>query len=330
MSFTSRRIGVWLAFWGLGLLGVGTPAAAQPAEPVEVAVFPPATNDSSLSALANRFGSALIAELRRFNEVSVAARPALDLPTTQLAIGCDDSSDDCLRGATSLAHTQALMAPSLQVTPEHDIVVSLLYFDAQAAGSRTITRTYPAPNAESHVLDGLSDMVRELLGKQPDGADTSAHPAAPGAPGVEPGPSEPPAREPPAAPPPAPASQASTGLPILPLVLTAAGAVLLGTGAAFGIAASESKREYRDLRPQTIPELKDAADTLSTGQQQASLCNWSLAIGGALVATGVTLWIVEDANAQAQRDSARREGSKTALVPAVGPGSAALFMQHRW
>lgn len=315
-----------------GLL-LSSAARAQQDEAVPLAVFPVAIGDASLEGLANPLSAALLAELRRFEKLQVAARPALDLPGTLLALGCDESSDECLRGATGLAHTQALLAPSVQKRGDAQLEVTVLYFDALDSGSRSITRTFTDSHPYSRVLDGIGAVVRELLaGPQGDDSAGEENAHATAEEGDQPAPGTPaaaasgaPQRPTPVSPP-----EASSGLPVVPLVLSAAGTALLGTGVAFGLLANGSKRSYRDARPATRPEIEAVADTLTTARRQAALCNWSLALGGALLATGVTLWIVDDANSQPQRDVARATTPRRALLPAFSAQGIGLAFHQQW
>src|SRR6476659_7761996 len=90
------------ALFGSALLAPRAVAAEGAGEPVELALFPITIDAPSAPHIrANKLNAALFSELDGLAAIHVAARPALDLPTTQLALGCEDSREECLQGAVA-------------------------------------------------------------------------------------------------------------------------------------------------------------------------------------------------------------------------------------
>jgi hypothetical protein len=274
-------------------------------------VFPVSIGAGSLRELAGALDPVLVSNLHELAQISVATRPALDLPGTQLAVDCVGQTRDCLRVVTQQSGTDGLLSPELQLAGQQT-VVTLLYFDARGEGTlRSVTRRYSGPEVERLALDDLPSVVRELFGipePEPEpnlavldpsyGADMSAPP-----------------RE--------------SAWPALPVTLTITGLVLVGVGAGFGVAAKATEREYAGIKvddatsPMMAKELAEQANDLySKADTQALVCNIALGVGGAALLTGATLWIIHLANRQPEHH--------LSLAPRVGPGELGLRVDGRF
>jgi hypothetical protein len=270
-------------------------------------VFPVWIGAASLRELAGALDPVLVSNLHELAQVSVATRPALDLPATQLAVDCVGQTRDCLRVVSQQSGTDGLLSPELQLAGQ-ETVVTLLYFDSRDEGElRSVTRRYSGSDVERLALDDVPSMVRELFGiPEPPRSvlDTSF--------AVDTGPPR------------------ESAWPALPVTLTATGLVLLGVGAGFGLAANATERKYADVpvkdatSPATARELAAEADDLyAKADQQALVCNILLGVGGATLLTGATLWIVHLSN--------RREPEQhLSLAPRLGPGELGLRVDGRF
>jgi hypothetical protein len=308
---TPRRHPRW--DWGALLVcGALLPSGAfaqSDASPTRLAVFPVSIGTGSLRELAGALDPVLVSNLHELAQVSVATRPALDLPATQLAVDCVGQTRDCLRVVTQQSGTDGLLSPELQLAGQ-ETVVTLLYFDGRGEGElRSVTRRYSGPDVERLALDDLPSVVRELFGipePQPSlavldpsyGADMTM-----------------PKRE--------------TAWPALPVTLTVTGLVLIGVGAGFGVAAKDTERKYADIQvdeatsPAMARELAEEADELySKADTQALVCNIALGVGGATLLTGATLWIIHLANRQPERH--------LSFAPRFGPGELGLRVNGRF
>jgi hypothetical protein len=284
---------------------------------VQIALFPAAAGDASVQPLADALGTALIGALKSYPEIEIAARPALDLPAMQLALGCDDSSDDCLRAAVALAHTQALLAPAVLRIDGGETVVTLLYFDAIEGTSRTVERRHPATQTPAAIVETVPDMLAEALQRRRTAPD--AQPGHTG-PGVTP--QEVPGEvsvelsaEP---------TTARSSPPVLPLTLSIAGAALIGGGIVFGILANNSESELADLPVRSREEANAAADKLDTATTQATLANIGFGVGAAALATGITLWVLDG------QSTVETPAGSASLTPSIGSQGGGLVLHGRW
>jgi hypothetical protein len=308
----------------------GTPAHAQ--NSIQVALFPVAASDSSVEEVASAVAPALTTGLKRFPQVQIATRPALDLPATQLALGCDAASDECLRAATALAHTQALLAASVERGSERQFVLTLLYFDALGTGSRTLTKRYPNTATDTQVASGIAPMLQQLfaglpqpaqrpIGDEPQdqtSADARTPPDAP-APELEPS-----------------ALMEHSSTPVVPIVMTVVGAAALSTGIVFGFLARASEKDYSAEPVQSATQANHAADKLASARTQAMLSNLGIGIGGALLAAGITLFILDNPTTRIDAASAKaatRSNAATIIASVavdVAPKSAAVTLRTRF
>jgi hypothetical protein len=298
------------ALLGLGVLVASAASAHAQAAPTRVAVFPVSIGAGSLRELAGALDPVLVSNLHELPQIEVATRPALDLPATQLAVDCVGQTRDCLRAVAQQSGTDGLLAPELQLAGQ-ETVVTLLYFDARGEGElRSVTRRYGGPEVEREALDDVPSMVRELFGipepePTPAALDTSFTAA------MEHSPRRP------------------SAWPALPVTLTVTGLVLVGIGAGFGVAAKATEREYATVQvdatasaPSARQSAEQADDLYSKAETQALVCNIGLAVGGAALVTGATLWIVHLAN--------RGESEHLALSPQLGPGELGLRVDGRF
>jgi hypothetical protein len=286
---------------------------------VQVALFPTAAGDASVQPLADALGTAVIGALNRYPELAIAARPALDLPTMQLALGCDDSSDDCLRAAIALAHTQALLAPAVQRTESGETVVTLLYFDVIEGVSRTVERRHSAAQTQADIVDSVPGMLAEALQRTPAASAAvpgDDGPAAGGEPQDVPG-------EVSVELPPEPTATRSSSL-VLPITLGVAGAALIAGGAVFGILANQSESQLGDLPVRTREEANAAADKLDEGETQATLANIGFGVGAAALAAGITLWVLDG------ESPAESQAGTASLTPSLGSQGGGLVLHGRW
>ncbi len=311
------RMGAWLLWLPLMAAGVWAPLTARAQEPPRIAVFQTARDDAALRELAQALDPVLLAALNQFPELHVGSQPALDLPAMQLAIDCVGDSAECLHAVAKQASTDGIVAPMLRRVGR-ETVVTLLYFDARGTGvMKAATRRYAGDNFEAKLFDEVPAMLRELFGLAPDAgkAAPGTNENTAGAPGAAPaatapaGPSEEPV-----------APRASP--PLVPIVVTAVGVVLVGAGVAFGLAAKSSEDAYAKLPLTTAAQARAADDKLSSGKTQATLANIGLIAGGAAVALGITLWVLHGKGGSGE--------ASASLAPSVGLGHAGLILSGHW
>jgi hypothetical protein len=258
------------------LLLVASNARAD--QPLRVALFKAASEDTSLQTLAAALDPVLLAELGNVPDLQIAARPALDLPSMQLAIDCVGETAECLSSSAKQAEADGLIAPAVRKLGA-EIVVTILLYDARRQLSiRGATRRYASDQVDS-ALDGVRGMVRELFGLEvaPPAASPPPEAAAPAA----------------ASAPTSPQPSAAKPLPVLPIVLGAAGVALLGAGVGLGLASQSSEDAYTKIKVTDEASGQRALDKLGSARTEATLANVAYGVGAAALATGVVVFILQ-------------------------------------
>ena len=278
-------------------IGVLAPATAR-ADGASVAIFPSASSDSRAAEVATALDSALLASVRELQQFQVAARPAIDLPATALALGCAPESGECLSTIVQEAGVQALIASCVE--NEADVTfVTLTYFDARGGEPmRKVVRRLEDADVERSIVDAVPGMLRELL-RLPS-------PSAPPEPALEGA----------VAPAKARAGPARGGQTIGPIVLAAAGIAFIGAGAGFGLAANANENEYRRADTDTRAEVDRAVGKLDTARTQALLANVGFGIGAATIAASA-VWMAIDL-------SSSRDRGEASVSASLGPGAFVL------
>jgi hypothetical protein len=282
-------------------------------QPLRVALFKTAADDASLADFATALDPLVSSELSEIASVTIAARPALDLPSMQLAIDCVGETGECLNAAAKQADAESLLAPS--VTRDQDaIVVTLLHFDPTVGAPRTVRRRYEGERIGEQALSGVHGMLTELFGQNEPAARPQVAPTAAEA---EPLP------QPTAAAPPPPKSY---GIPLAPIIVGGVGVALLGTGIAFAVMSHASDNAYLDIHVINRASADSAFAEQKAAKNQATVANITLGVGAAaLVGAGVLLyWQLKD------RKSESEPQSRVSLTPRLAPREAGLTLTAAW
>jgi hypothetical protein len=290
-------------------------SASRADDTLHVALFKTASEDADLASLAAAIDPVLLSELGRVPALQIAARPALDLPSMQLAVDCVGETPECLAMAAKQAQADGLVAPLVRHIGA-ELVVTLLLHDARKQMNITAaTRRYSGDQINNQVLDGIPGMVRELFG-------LASPPGAAAAPVLTPAPSEAPELSSETSPPVA----AARPLPLLPIVVGAAGVAVIGVGAVLGALANSSEDAYAKLSIKDEKTAAAAQDKYDSAATQATLSNVAFGLGAAAVVTGVVLFIVEtqNGNTSDRAQAATRTGLRTQL------GSLTLSRTWNW
>lgn len=292
---------------------VNMPAAhAQHAS--RVALFKTAADDASLVDLATALDPVLLSALNERSNVSVTARPALDLPGMQLAIDCVGETRDCLGAAAKQAEADSLLAPSVQREGEA-VVVTFLHFDpAESQPIRSVRRAYTGARIGEQALSGVEPMLAELFGKEealtpPAQVQPEAAPAEPAAVPVEPEP-EPEVKK----------------LPLAAIILGGATVALFGTGIAFGVMSNSTESDARAIHPRNDQQALAAYSKLESASDQGTVANVMYGLGtAALVGTGVLLyWHFKD------RGESREPSARLSVAPQLSATGAGLSLTAAW
>lgn len=307
------------------------PAIAN-AQQERVALFKTATDDTDLSALASALDPVLSSELTGLGSVEIVARPALDLPSMQLAIDCVGESAECLRAAALEVKSDGLLAPMVRRAGSQVVVSLLRYRAGQEIGMQGVSRYYSGEDPTEQALAGVPDMLHELFGP-PAKVEPQPAPTAQPEPALLPAAAAAAATAPDAPAPDAatiaaqtePADSVKHPLPVWPIVLGATGLALIGTGVAFGLAAEANEDEYLELRIRSETHAEDvdkAVETIDRAETQALLANIGFGVGAAaIVAGGVLLyWQLRE----------RSEPRALLVLPQLGPSEAGVALRAGW
>jgi hypothetical protein len=166
----------------------------------------------------------------------------------------------------------------------------------------------------------IAEMEKELAGRtrteRPEPAPEPQRPPPPPPPPVI---VERPAVPPP--PPPPPPAAPSRAPRIAAIATGAAGVALLGIGAGFGLDARSkwsSAREQCGDGPSPLPCTAEGVSLRESASRSATLSTVAAAAGVVALATGVTLYVVT---------RPRERPAAITVVPALGPGTAAVSLQ---
>jgi hypothetical protein len=293
----------------------GARAAVHAEEALRIALFKTASEDANLQSLAAAIDPVLLSELGSVPNLQVAARPALDLPSMQLAVDCVGETAECLARAAKEAQSEGLVAPLVRRIGA-EVVVTLLLHDARKQTTITAaTRRYSGQQVEDQVLDAIPGMVRELFGLQsaPVEQPTPLPPTAP---------SEAPELSSETSPPVA----AAKPLPIVPIVVGAVGVALMAAGVGFGLSAKSTENDYAKLM---IPKDDKAAagraqDKIDSAATQAMLSNLGIGVGAAAVAAGIVLFVLQSQSGDDHNAAQAASGMRLAS------GLAQLTLSGTW
>lgn len=278
---------VWLSLYCLAasVRAEDPPSSSVRARPV--ALFKTATTDTQSAPLAAALDPVLQAQLAKVATVTVVSQPALDLPSMQLALDCVGETPSCLTLVAERTHVVGLLAPTVTRT-DNVVVLSLLWYDPEhQPAMRVVTQQVPVSDGDDAVLA----RVPVLLGAVFGGAEAAA-PVAPTKPAGA-AQAEPAIVKPAIAPTPAtPESSPEPAKPslLLPIVLGAAGVVVIATGIAFGVAADSSEDTYARTRVINESDAARARDRYDNASSYALISNVALGVGAAALLAGAVVF----------------------------------------
>jgi hypothetical protein len=290
--------------------GMHAPARADAG--IRIALFKTATDSAELQPLAAAIDPVLQAALGEVPELQVATRPALDLPSLQLAIDCVGDTVDCLSQAVQQSQAQGLVAPTLRKLGQ-EIVLTMLFYDGRGhAPMRAVTRRYPGARGADPVLDDLPGMVRELFGMAQPAAAPAASPEPVRSDPLPPsaaGPEEPPA--------------ARRRVPVLPIVVAAVGVGLLAAGTGFAVAYHSADKTYAGTKVTNLASAAAADKAYSSSRSRAMLADIGFGVGAAALITGTLLFIVQAQGAAPDSEHAQAR-TRFAATP------TGVFISSTW
>jgi hypothetical protein len=114
-----------------------------------------------------------------------------------------------------------------------------------------------------------------------------------------------------------------SSFPAAPVAITAAGVAILGTGIAFGLMAKASEQDYADAPIGSRERIDAALEKLDEAETQATIANVGIGLGAAVIALGVTLWVV------ALSDDGRDGEQSAWLAPRLAPREVGVTVGGR-
>lgn len=280
---------------------------AQDGRPRRSALFKTAPAQRELTQLAAAVDPVLQAELGKITSLQVVSQPALDLPSTQLALDCVGETPSCLGLVAERTQVEVLLAPTVART-DSAVVLSLLSYDPQRQSALQVaTQRVPRAEGDDAVLARVPSLLRELLGLPEPALETvatvKAEPLAP----------------PPTAAAPGPVERQEPSL-LLPIVLSAAGVAVIGAGIGLGVGANGSEDAYARRRIDTPADAARATSLYDRASTYATLANVAFGLGAAALVAGVVVFGV---------DHFGRE-QPAAAGPRVSLGLGSLSVRGTW
>ena len=213
------------------------------------------------------FDRTLRARLDALGVVRTESAVALDLEETQLAIGCEGETVECLAPIAEAQHTPVLVIPSLAQAGT-SVVATVLIFDQRDSSIRRGTRQAPESDA-SALLGGVEGLLREVFGlpalaaSEPDSAPEDL---------------------------PLQTTRSTPGLAPAPLVIIGVGAASLVAGAIAGGLSIADASTVASAMPASQSDVNTLIDgTLARQRTEATVAD-ALLIGGAIIAAAGIAW----------------------------------------
>jgi hypothetical protein len=221
-----------------------------------------------------RIDSALLASLSTeagFGQAEISPVPLRDLG---LAAGCDDRSRTCLTRIAGTVDADVVIVRDLAQANDRPLL-ALTSFDALGVGAPI----YVERSIEQEPDDEVAAMIRELYAEPLPASPSRQHAVMP-PPTVEARQRWQPADE-------------SRGISAVAVVTLGIGVAALGAAAVFGIAADRSHDAYAGTVVRSNADANRALEHLETAEDRALAANILYGAGGALLAVGATLLLVD-------------------------------------
>lgn len=280
--------------------------AQEPARaPVRVVVIRSTVGVSEADL--QQLDSLLLAELARTGGLDAPEFAALELAEIELAVGCSDAAVACLRVVAGTVGAEALIVRRLEQSPA-GLELVLTWFDPSSTDEpRTVDAG--APDA-IRLAEALPHIVRRLFGV-PEPV-VAAHLVAPA-------PRLPTVRAPPIA-------HARPAVPVVPLVIAAAGAATLVVGAVFAVLSAAPQDRYATTAIHTTADADAALLALDEARSRALVANVAFGVGGTLLLVGASWFVIELASdGDSSTDSPARTHAQLGVAPL--PGGAFFSLQ---
>jgi hypothetical protein len=278
------------------MMGLASAAHADMRREARVIVLRSAAADVEFTQAVDR---ALVSSLSDDAGFGVAELSPIPLGDLGLAAGCDDRSRRCLDRIAAAVGADIVVIRDLRGQESGSPVLALTSFDALGAGA-PIHLERPL---EGHADTEVPEMVRQLYTLDPDAAGPSrvvvVHPSGE----VTPGRTMP--------------SDEPDVSPVTWVTLGTGGAVLAGA-AVVGVLARSARDDYAKTAIRSDADADRASELLETAQSRSLAANLLFGAGGALLAVGAALLVV---------DLARAEPDSPVLGASAAPDGAMVWLR---
>lgn len=290
-------------------IGVALPHVVQAQDPARTlarVVVIRSTIDVS-GADAQQLDSLLLAELTRTGGLDAPQLATLELADIELAVGCSAAAVVCLRAVAGTVGAEALLLRRLEQTPA-GLELVLTWFDPSSDDEpRSVDAR--APDA-IRLAGSLPHTVRLLFGVSEPVVAAHIAEVVPGARSV----------------PTVRVDDSGPAVPVVPLVIAAAGAATLVVGAVFAALSVAPQERYATTPVHTAADADAALSALDEARSRALVANVAFGVGATLLVVGASWLVIELATASASStETAARAHAQLGIAPL--PGGAFFSLQ---
>jgi hypothetical protein len=262
------------------------------------------TDGSTPPAFADEIDGALLRDLRAITGIEDPMVSPVEYAEIQLSVGCSDETPACVETIARAATVSVFLVRELSTGEEGTVRLELRYFDSASTDPpRAVRREAPSASRDSLVA-AMPSLVRELFGIPEVVAAPAEHPSTSQA-----------------SPRPEPlgARAAEVGVPVLPLIVIGAGAIVLGAGIVVGAFAASDYDAWKKRPIDSMVQAERANAELDDLETRALVANVLMPVGAIALGVGVALLAldVSDDQEHARVGIAPIEGG--ALVSVRGP-----------
>jgi hypothetical protein len=289
-----------------------------------------ATDSSASVELAGLVDGALARDLSGIAGIERPTVSPVDFADIQMTVGCTDESDSCLGSIARTAQVEAILVRELSVDSGGTISLRLLYFDTRQ-GASTSAQLVVATSEKSRLDTELPKLVRKVFGLADPVESRHAAASQTDPPLTQSAQREPSLRSNP--PPPdahaqadralsSSTSAADGGISALTWVTLGTGAATLAAGVIVGALSQSDFDDFKSSRVVTRQDADRANAAFDTAHTKAVVANVLMPVGGALLALGATLLVI-DLSSHADHEPPTPK-ARLQVTPLVGGGMLTL------
>jgi hypothetical protein len=277
--------------------------------------------------LAGRVDDALLRDLAGLAGIDQPTVFPANYDALQLAVGCEGETRECLSSIAITVKTDAILVRRLSVDADGLATLDLSYFEVAAGAEATRAQATVPANPSSGVVATVPTLVRRLFGlneaeavraSAPAAGVATAAPVASHEAVAEPAPERDEGPRAEDAPPPETHGGGIGGWTWATLIT---GGVVLGAGAIVGATAQSSFDALNQEDPQTQSDVRSLNEQFDSVETRGTAATVLMAVGGAALATGLVLLVLDLTGGQPDSDSVARN---VGVMPLTGGAALTL------